>query len=321
MVLNSTEASGFGTVVYYTVSVITAVVTFIGNTIFLVALLKTKTLQVKTNILVGNLAVVDIVSSFLVILVTVMYYTQPFIVSMQLTLIWLCILNLSPCTILAIAVDRFLAVVHSPLTYKRYPHPWKYVLAVILMWSLTLVLVIGSIVAAHLGNSAFLNAILIVTTVFIVVGAVSLSAVAFFYRKIFKTLMAVQSQVIKKHSPLSLCFTGRRNENRNLKLVISFTIRLVITYLLWLPFLIGKSVKLIRHKDLFFSGSDVSEGIICDIVPCEASITAIWLIVDGTINPWIYWTRHQKYRIAMKSALCFRSSASNVGDILSSDKL
>jgi hypothetical protein len=248
-----------------------------GNIIFIVSLWKTNTLHTSSNLLLGNLAIADLLVGLLVQPLYVAYkagelngkYTCFVHISFS-TLAWLAV-GVSFLTLTTISFERYIAIL-KPFFYLTLLQERNVVVVSVLIWLISLALVFSRFV----GVSSFLFYAICCTII-----VISFTTTTFIYIKIFRLAKHHHKSIIDTRHHESVK-NGRENLVQETKLTKTIGLVTGIFFLSYVPTLCIMVYYSIRGYGR--------------VVKTVYSWPDTILFVNSSLNPFIYYMRNQQIR-------------------------
>ncbi|XP_046850890.1 histamine H2 receptor-like [Xenia sp. Carnegie-2017] len=285
--------------------IVLALLSLAGNGIVAFIVILQQRLRSLSNILLANLACVDLVKSGILIpLLTATIITHPSESPLKGRVVCLILLSFSAfvgtVTVLAyviICMDRYIAVVH-PIAYKQSWKSKTYVrcLFVVSPWAITAIIVFPTYIATHINEdigdqtcTRYRAKYLTRTTTTVTslcIFIVSLFALIVLYALIFKSVR----QLAKRRIQFVSAENSHRVEERARKLEINTAKTTAITVaayiFLWILYMI---VILLRYRNYKSFWLDF--------------LSLFFQYTSGVINPFLYFARIKELREGLKRVL------------------
>ncbi|XP_038073998.1 melanocortin receptor 4-like [Patiria miniata] len=282
----STMGSTLITVINYAAGVI-AVLAVLENLLVMVVLAKTSHLRIKYFAFVFSIALADLVFSVMAIAFSI-NRARLFSALLQSSFF------VSVLTILAVAVNRYLALTISPPSrYDALVTRCRLVVVCLLLWCFSLALHLLVIFVAsnevRLILSAWFRSPLILA-----VWIVTAVLYRFVFRKIKSYVPPLASSPGLSIPDDSEQAATRVRQTR--RLLVTFSIILVTSFICWIPYNIGQIIKYFIET----GQSTISD----DIYNSYNTIAACVYCLSPAINPLIYWWRLDGFRQGFKELSC-----------------
>lgn len=288
VVLSSVSSTAIKTFLAFDVPI--AILTILGNCIFIFTLLKTRSLQTPSNMLLGALCLSDLLVGFIV---------QPLYASFLVRLESEHIIDKSLCDVaysifylcgglsflyaIAVSIDRYIAICH-PFIYHAKATCRKHMFVAS---------IVGLLWGIFAGTEHLLKERLNIEWVKAVYSTVSGLAMLFCYGRIFhvihkqkRTIVTMGTLTTEKRQEIS----NRRQERDKTKTIAIITGLFVICYS---PYMIFKFYNLWRRSFCW------------DSQPLYTSY--LWmnfsLFLNSVINPVVYYVRSKEIRVAAKKLI------------------
>lgn len=276
-----------------TICIFISIITIIGNSLVLLAMIKCKTLRTPTNLYISSLSVADLLIGTIAMPISIagtfskpqLFYSRlfDFMLSQSFTA---STFNLS-----AVSFDRYLAV-SFPLRYKTIMTKQKTLTAILFIWLISLLLSSMNLIDFKLSwrrdESRLIFSIIMFILPFLVI--------VYFYWRIFKeadrqaVTIKSQSRVFQIHIEMT------NNLWKERRAAVTIFVIVGIFAVCWIPNVIMAIIQ------------------VCLMVPnpCDSSLYKIkcgwWVTMtiafaNSSLNPFIYAIRNYEFRKAYKKAI------------------
>ena len=291
------------------VDLVLATASTIGNTLLLLTVYcdPCRNLRTPPAVLVTNLGVADLLHGLgsgytSAIYGLLIYLGKPernsnfvvlIIANSVLTII------VSTCTILAMSVDRFLAVL-SPITYTARISTKKFALVIVGIWVYAVLFNVLGVARLSLALFSLLYCHLHISFPVLILIII--------YSKTLRVLREHRQEIeeLTLHNRDTTSAASRRADIRERKMVSAFLIVLLLFFVSFLPHYVALNL-------MYFCGSSCTEAFSYKLFK---SISLRFSIISCILDPFVYAWRVPKYRQAFKSMAKFARRRRNVVDTL-----
>ncbi|XP_071950005.1 melanocortin receptor 5-like [Antedon mediterranea] len=253
----------------YFIYAIIGVLAAAENAVAILIVISSKRFRKKRNVFLFSLTLAD----FTVGILSFLVYFETFYKSNMFGSILDAMFLVSMISISAVCIERYIAIVAAPFTYKHIVTFKKCIIVCFLYWVLTIVIVIG--VYSFTYDKWTRLAFCIVTLITILANYI-------LYFKISRVLSANDHDVTQN--------LGQNVIGRSKRLIQSFIILLVIATVCWLPLCCFYIIAV-------FSKSVDENAYVLNVLYCVS-------LCNSFINPYIYWYRLPGMKEALRSLVC-----------------
>lgn len=272
----------------------------IGNTLLMISIVRFRRLRTKTNIMVGNLALSDLLVGITVIPYEIVMITDKEFGFREYPCLWrqslfTIILGAAMCSLICISVERYFAIVHPFIHIKRFTVKFLITTA-ICSWSFAAVIGILPVIgwnkwkAGHVcdnRNVLFIEYNALVYLIYI-------SIITCNFIMFLKILKVVWNHVGNSKSAVDNN-TGQKHQNRRQREIIKTKAMVMVLGLFvicWGPFLLYLII------ELFFLQISLATNVL------KAFFRILGLLNSG-INWIVYGAMNRHFRMAFKHIVTF----------------
>ena len=277
---------------------VVALLTIVGNGIFMATLLRRRSLHTPPNVILGALCLSDLLIGLVVQPLYIIDFTNKLLgrtvagfITIKTMITWFCV-GLSFQHILLISLDRCAALCY-PFWYHAYA-TCKFHLRVCILTSLLPIIVTTVSVILYVMSYLTVRNYVLCGVLFI-----SLLSVAICNWKIFRVLRQLKLKITTVREPAddnSKQKLRRRKQERDKTYVIAIVV--ILFFICYLPLFVQFLLQFWR-SEIF--GPSFSFQIY-DIW------TDFFMLLNSVINPIVYYARMKEIRQAAASVLCWRFS-------------
>lgn len=286
---NTVCSGGFGTASMTVLTIlnsISGILTAGGNVLVLMAIFRTPSLRVASNVFIGSLAAADLTIGLVmnpiyaaIVALNITDTTHPLNVAEQY--LWIHTVITTTFNLAGMSVERYIAVIH-PLHYPRVVTAQRTVIAVVAIWCFSFLFV---------SARAFINQPRDIETLWIahsvIAIAIPLCVITVCYFHILKAIRQQRRRI--QPQPSISRFEQTINTQSNAKAARTMAIVIVLTILFWTPNIV------MTVLNFFAQGECASIQIFKIWVWC-ASVA----FISSAINPLVYPIRIRDFRAAIK---------------------
>ena len=268
---------------------VSGVITVCGNILVLLAILRTPSLRVSSNVLIASLSAADlsiglVMNPLYATIVTLNIADCEHSVNTAEHFMWIHTVITTTFSLAAVSVERYIAIVH-PLHYKQTVTTKRSILTVAFIWCFSLAF---ASTRATIRTMVALDTLWIVHSVFGI--AVPLCVISFCYFYIFR---AIRRQHKQMHQEAARMREQKFHMALHAKLAWTMALVIVLFVLFWTPNIII-AVLLLAVKDSYLHNRIYRIWFWC----------ATLAFFSSAINPFIYSIRMNEFRAAIKK-ICF----------------
>lgn len=283
-------SGGFGTAsitVLIILNIISGILTAGGNLLAVMAILRTPSLRVASNMFIGSLAAADLTIGLVmnpiyaaIVVLNITDAKHPLNVAEQY--LWIHTVITTTFNLAGMSVERYIAIIH-PLHYPRLVTVQRTVIAVAVIWCFSLLFVSAR---AFIDQPDDIQTLWIAHSVIAI--AVPLCVITICY---FHILKAIRRQRRRKHPQPSISSLEQRmnTQSYNAKAARTMAIVILLTVLFWTPNIVMTVLN-------FFAQGECERIQIFKVWVWCASVA----FISSAVNPFVYSIRMRDFRAAIK---------------------
>ena len=265
---------------------ISGILTAGGNLLVLMAIFRTPSLRVASNVFIGSLAAADLTIGLVmnpiyaaIVALNITDTTHPLNLAEQY--LWIHTVITTTFNLAGMSVERYIAIIY-PLHYPRVVTPRRTVAALVAIWCFSLLFVSAR---AFINQPHHIETLWIAHSVIAI--AIPLCVIIVCY---FRILKAIRVQRRRIHPQPSISsFQQSTNARSNAKAARTMAIVILLTVLFWTPNIVMTILN-------FFAQGECASIEIFKIWVCCASVA----FISSAINPFVYSIRMRDFRAAIK---------------------
>lgn len=297
----------FGCVVAIMIPII-----FIGNSLVIITLYRFPKFRTTTNLLIGSLAMADLLLGVVTLPLYVCFYFHGDALS---RIKYLCLikysfalgtLSASLISLVAIAFDRFIAITR-PLIYRVTMTKRRAMFIIVGIWMYHLIVAFLPLIGwnhynelnnnvTHICNFFTVLPVpyTVLTTPVVIMLAIAIST--YLYFKIYQETVSYSKRQLERRSTSSNKVFGRRQFKRDTKSAKMMGLISILFYIFWIPFMIGCIIKYISNNK---HSSEMIKNIFLTLA-----------MSNSAVNPFIYCWLREDFRTAFLMIVCCRKTSS-----------
>ncbi|XP_076441897.1 uncharacterized protein LOC143280956 [Babylonia areolata] len=286
-------------IAYVTAECLTGAFSVFGNSLVLVAIMKTRSLRTVTNCFIGSLAAADALVGLIIpptVILSYMGLPRNFYGCVFVNSLVVLLTNISILSLLGVAVERFVAV-KNPFLYQRVMTKKRALLVVTLTWIIAIFFGLIPLMGWHLGSEGFefcaftvvidLRYMVYLTFFGMTVPLLLIMLVIYIY--IFHI---IRKQRQRTKAQIQLFLRDLQQQKREVRGAKGLAYVIILFAVCWFPVHIMNCITVFSPQN-----SAPFDWLLAAIVLSHA---------NSFVNPFLYAFSNSKFKYAMKRILCCR---------------